>query len=133
MTVKGDARFKGELTRDLKNNTNNLVNFHASSWYSENLHFAELLLSKAYKDLGENVQKSYAKFEEKLTLGSKMTWGIWWILARAVESLKVCTAGYFCKKYVMLELKKYRGVMSYGFLSFWFQKWHKEFGEFSYN
>ena len=71
MTVKGDARFKGELTRDLKNNTNNLVNFHASSWYSENLHFAELLLSKAYKDLRENVQKSYAKFEKKLTLGSK--------------------------------------------------------------
>ena len=71
MTVKVDARFKGELTRDLKNDTNNFVNFYASSWYSENLHFVELLLSKAYKDLGENVQKSYVKFEEKLTLGSK--------------------------------------------------------------
>ena len=60
----------------------------------------------------------------------KMTWGIWGILTRAVESLKIFTlVGYFCRKYVMFELKKYKGVVSwkvtYGL------KRHKKFGEFS--
>ena len=41
-----------------------------------------------------------------------MTWGIWWILTQTMESLKICTLmGYFCQKYVMFELKKYRRVV----------------------
>ena len=59
MTLKGDVKFKGKLTPDLKNDIRNLVNFHASSRKSENLHFDRILLSKAYKDLDEKVQKSY--------------------------------------------------------------------------
>ena len=35
------------------------------------------------------ILKSDAKFEEKLTLASKITWGTWWILMRAVASLKI--------------------------------------------
>ena len=31
MTLKGDVKFKGKLTPDLKNDIRNLVNFHASS------------------------------------------------------------------------------------------------------
>ena len=50
MTLKGDTKFKGKLTRGLKNDIRNLVNFHASSRKSENLHFDQLLLSKAYID-----------------------------------------------------------------------------------
>ena len=49
MTLKGDAKFKGKLTRGLKNDLRNLVNFHASSQKSEHLHFDGLLMSKAYK------------------------------------------------------------------------------------
>ena len=60
MTLKQDARLKVKLTRGLKNDIRNLVNFDASSRKSENLHFDELILSKAYKVLDENVQKSYA-------------------------------------------------------------------------
>ena len=60
MTLKGVAKFKRKLTCGLKNDIRNLVNFHASSRKSENLHFDELILSKAYKVLDENVQKSYA-------------------------------------------------------------------------
>ena len=60
MTLKHDARLKVKLTRGLKNDIRNLVNFDASSRKSENLHFDELILSKAYKVLDENVQKSYA-------------------------------------------------------------------------
>ena len=59
MTLKGDAKFKRKLTYGLKNDIRNLVNFHASSRKSENLHFDRILLSKAYKDLDEKVQKSY--------------------------------------------------------------------------
>ena len=60
MTLKQDARLKVKLTRGLKNDIRNLVNFDASSRKSENLHFDELILSKAYKVLDENEQKSYA-------------------------------------------------------------------------
>ena len=59
MTLKGDTKFKGKLTCGLKNDIRNLVNFHASSRKSGNLHFDGLLLSKAYKDLDEKIQKSY--------------------------------------------------------------------------
>ena len=55
MTLKGDAKFKGKLTCGLKNNIRNLVNCHASSRKSENLHFDWILLYKAYKDLDEKI------------------------------------------------------------------------------
>ena len=60
MTLKGDAKFKGKLTSGLKNDLRNLVKFHARGRKSGNLHYDGLLLSKAYKDLDEKVQKSYA-------------------------------------------------------------------------
>ena len=41
-----------------KRDMRNLVNFHASSQKSENLLFDQILLSKAYKDLDEKVQKN---------------------------------------------------------------------------
>ena len=59
MTLKGDANFKGKLTRGLKNDIRNLVNFHVSSQKSRNVHFHWLLLSKAYKGLNGKGQKSY--------------------------------------------------------------------------
>ena len=59
MTLKCDPKFKGKLTRDLKNDIPHLVNFHASSQRSENLHFNGLILSKAYKVLDKQVQNGY--------------------------------------------------------------------------
>ena len=59
MTLKGYAIFKEKLTSGLKNDIKNLVNFHASSCKTENVHFDGLVLSKAYKVLDEKVQKSY--------------------------------------------------------------------------
>ena len=53
MTLKSNAKFKGKLTRDLKNYIRNLVNFRGSNHKSENLHFDGLVLSKAYKVLDE--------------------------------------------------------------------------------
>ena len=59
MTLKGDAKFKGKLTRALKNDMRNLLNFNASSGNSENFHFDVLLLSLAYKVSAKKVQKNY--------------------------------------------------------------------------
>ena len=58
MTLKGDAKFKGKLICGLKKYIRDLVNFHASSRKSEKLDFDRILLSKAYKDLDEKIQKS---------------------------------------------------------------------------
>ena len=55
VAVKGVAKFKQKLTCGLKNDIRNLVNFHVSSWKSENLHFDWNHLSKAYKYLDEKV------------------------------------------------------------------------------
>ena len=71
MTLKGDAKFKGNLSCGLKNDIRNLVNFHVSSWKPENLHFDGFLLSKAYKVLDEKVQKNY------------LSWHLW-----VMQSLK---------------------------------------------
>ena len=74
MTLKGDAKFKGKLTCGLKNDIRNLVNFHASSRKSENLHFDGLLLSKAYKVLDEKVQKSYLSWHWWVMQSLKKNW-----------------------------------------------------------
>ena len=42
MTLKGDAQFKGTLTRGLKNDIRNLVNFHVRSQKPENLQFTQI-------------------------------------------------------------------------------------------
>ena len=53
MVLTRDGKFKGKPTCGLKNDRSNLVNFHASSQKSEDLHFEWYLLSKVYKDLDE--------------------------------------------------------------------------------
>ena len=55
MTLNGDGKFKGKLTRDLKNDIRNLVNFHGSCRKSENLHFDGLLLTFGSKNYMRNL------------------------------------------------------------------------------
>ena len=95
--------------------TENFVNFHASSQKSENLHFDELFLSKAYKVLDEKLQKSYVwwhwrvmqSLKKNWLLVPKMTRRIWSILMWAVAALNICIlVCYFCRKYIILEPKK---------------------------
>ena len=62
MTLKADSKFEEKLTFGLKTGMEILVNFHASSRKSANLHFYWILLSKLYKDLDENVQKDYVSY-----------------------------------------------------------------------
>ena len=135
MTVKGVAKFDEKQTLGSKNDLRNLVNFNASIGKSGNLHFESndvLLLSITYKVSAWKVQKNYLSWHWKKiqTLKKnwlfvwKMTWEIWWTLTQAVESLKICTLmGYFCRKYVMFEQKKYRGTVLWKMTYIWFQKW----------
>ena len=73
MTLKSVTKFKGKLTWGLKNDVINLVNFHVTSWMSENLHFDRIFLSKAYKDLDEKVQKSYVSWHWRVMQSLKKT------------------------------------------------------------
>ena len=128
MTLKSDAKFKEKLALGSKNDMKNSVNFNASSRKSENLRFDVLLLSIAYNVSGKKLQKSYLLWHCRIIQTLKkdslfvwiITWEIWLILTRPVENLKICfLMGYFCQKYVMFELKKYRRIvswkMTYGF------------------
>ena len=77
----------------------NVYTLHKSSQKSENFHLDWIFLSKAYKDLNEKVQKSSVlwhwgvmqSLKKNWLLVPKMTWGILWILVRAVASLEICT------------------------------------------
>ena len=74
-----------KTTRGLKNDIRNLVNFHASRWKFDNLHFDGFLFLNAYKILDEKVQKSYlswhwwvmASLKKNWLLVPEMTWRIW--------------------------------------------------------
>ena len=65
MKFKGDAKFKEKLTCSLKNDIRNLVNFHASSQISENLHFDGLHMSIEYKVSAKKVQKRQLSWRRK--------------------------------------------------------------------
>ena len=53
--------------------------------------------------------KSDAKFEEKLTLGSKNdTRNLVYFNASSAKSENCTLMGYFCRKYVMFELKTHK-------------------------
>ena len=89
MTLKGDAKFKGKLTCGFKNDIRNLINFHVSSWKSENLHLDWIILSKGYKDLDEKIQKSYVSWHWRVMQSlKKKTWGIWWIFTQPLKGPK---------------------------------------------
>ena len=126
------ANFGKKLTLAFKNDIRNLVNFNVSSGKPKSLHFDVLLFSIVYKVLAKKVHRNYLSWHWKKIQPLKknwlfvwkMTWEIWWILTRAVESLKVFTSmGYFCRKYIMFELKIQRSCVVKNDL--WFQKWHK--------
>ena len=99
MTLKNGTKFKEKRTRGLKNYIRNLINFHASSWKSEKLHFDVFLLSKEYKFLMNKNRRVMSRDTEKGRSDLKKNWlfvpkvmpEVWCILMRAVASLKSCT------------------------------------------
>ena len=82
--------------------------------------------------------KNNANFEEKLTCHFKFEMRIWWILTRALESLKYFQCNLtnsFWAEYITFDLRKYRGVIFHD-TDEWFKllrktdffgKWHEEY------
>ena len=112
MTLRSDAKFEKNWLLVPKITWSIPWIYSASSGKSENLHFNVLLLSIACKVSAEKVLKNYLSWHWKKIQNLKKNWLFIWkmawrILTWAVESLKICTLiGYFCRKYVMFELKR---------------------------
>ena len=151
MTMKSHAKFEEKLTSGLENHMKNLANFHqnieslkiCTLWGSfirsrkcMSLKFTgELWVMsydnaewcKTWKGIDLSVQNWHEEFNKFWPEDSKIS--------------KNCTLmGYLWPKYIMFELRKYRGVMFDGtkhWQKIWrqtdlcFQKWHEEFGKFS--
>ena len=114
----------------------------------KNFHFNGLLLSKVYIVWAKKVQRSNLSWnwrgiqnlERYWLIISKLAQGIWQNLTRALESLKkIHFNGSFWAKYILFELKKYRGIIFHeteeGYTICWgidlpFQNWHKKFDKF---
>ena len=62
---------------------------------------------KGYKrDISHDTEERSKLWRKTDVFVWKIAWRTWWILTRAVGSLKICTLiGYFCRKYVMCEPK----------------------------
>ena len=124
MTLKCDAEFEEKLALGSKNDMRSLVNFNNASSKSGNLHFDVLLLSIACKVSAKKVKKNYLSWQWRKIQTLKKNWLFIWKMTWGIlvnfnlssgKSENLC----FCRKYVMFELKRYRGVvlwkMTYGF------------------
>ena len=89
-------------------------------WKSKNWNFDGILLSKVENLWAQNLQGKFLSWQWRMIqnlkrnwlVSSKLTLGIWQIWPEHAKIPKIYTLiGYFWWKYVMPELKKYRGVM----------------------
>ena len=89
------------------------MNFHYNTEMSEKLYFDGVkVLDEKVDLLCLMTLKSDRKFEEKLTLNSKNDMRNLVNFNAGSEVRKICTLMcYFCRKYIMFEPKKYRGIM----------------------
>ena len=96
---------------------------------------------KSTKDLSVMTMKNYTKFQEELTCHFKVDIrNLANFDPSTRKSKKIFTSiGSFWAKYILFELKKYRGVIFHeteeGYkiwrgIDFSFQSWHKEFHKF---
>ena len=98
MTMKKDAKLEGLACR-FKIDMKTLMSFNKALKNLKNLHFNGLPLTKVYNVWAKKVQGSYVWWHWMLMQNlmknwlflSKITWGIWEIFTRALESLKIWT------------------------------------------
>ena len=107
------------------------MNIDASSAKSGNWQFDVLLLSITCKVSTKKVQKNDTEETQKSDPNWifvwKMIWGIWWTLTRA-ENLHFNRL--ILQKVYVWAKKIQRSCVVKNDL--WFQKWHKQFGDFSH-
>ena len=118
ITLNTDAKFEEKLICCFKNDKE-LVNFDLSTWKPQKFALL-LLLCKVFNVCPKKVQRNYLSWHWRVMQNlkknglevRKMTWRVWQILTRALESVKIGTLmGSFCPKYKMYEPKIYRGVI----------------------
>ena len=98
-----------------------------------------MLELKGYRGVMFNCTQDWYKIWRKTGLCfQNLTWGIWQIFTRPLESLQIGTLmAYFCVKLKMYDFKNCREVMCHDeWYIFWrgtdksVQNWHEEFDEF---
>ena len=120
MELNIDGKFEGKMTFAFKNTMRNLGNFHQSTWKSQNLDFDGILLSKVENVWAYNLQGLiYYDSEKRCKIGRgiDLSFQDWdedslefWPEHSKIS--KICILmGCLWSKYIMFELKKYRGVM----------------------
>ena len=137
ITLNTDAKFEEKLICCFKNDKK-LVNFDLSTWKPQKFALL-LLLCKVFNVWPKKLQRNYLSWhwwvmqnlKKNGLVVRKMTWRVWQILTRALESVKIGTLmGSFCRKYKMYEPKSYRGYAWQWGIDLSFQNWHKEFDKF---
>ena len=119
MILKGDVKFKGKLTRGLKNDIRNLVNFRASSWW------------KTTEELSLMTLKSDPNFEEKLTFCLKnYVTNLVNFNSSSGKPERLQFDGIFLSKVCNVWAKNI-DTSCVVKNDLWCQKWHKKFDEFS--
>ena len=106
-------RVMQSLKKNWKNFMRNLMNFNASSGTSGNSHFDVLLLPIAHRVSAWKVQKNCVSWRWKKIKTSKKNWLFiwkmtWGILVNFNLSSAKSENLHFCRKYVILELKRYQ-------------------------
>ena len=93
MTLKNDEKFEEKLTCGLKNDMNNLDNFHQSAIKSKNWNFDGILLFKAENSWTWNLQRSYVSWQWRMMQNLKCKWlnvliFTWEILRSLIQKLE---------------------------------------------
>ena len=145
MTLKNDAKFEEQLTCRFKIDMRNWRILTQAPESLKNVHLNVLHLSKVYIVWAKKVQRSWHRRLCKIWRGIDLSFQNWheefdkfW-----PEHSKVSKSfplmGFFWTKYILFELKKYRGVISHDtedWYKIWrgidllFQNCHEEFDKF---
>ena len=148
MTLKIDAKFEEKLICCFKNDKN-LVKFNASTWKSPKIALSFAACAKyLIFDLKKYRRVVFHETEEgyKIWRGIDLSFENWhkefdtfWPEHSKV-SKNFTLMGSFWAKYILFDLKRYRGVIFHDieeWCKIWrktdlsFGKWHEEFGKFS--
>ena len=126
MTLKSDAKFEEKLALGSKNDMMNLVNFNASSGKFSSLmcYFCRKYImfepNKSKYELCFTTLKNDAKFEEEIACTLKNDMRTLASFDPTLRSLKTFTLiSSFWPKYIMFQLKNYRGVICHDTEGWW--------------
>ena len=144
-----DAKSEEKLTFGLENNIKNLANFHQSTCKSENADFdgifcpkLKIFELKIYKGImcheNEEWCKNWLGIDYSVQNWHEQFDEFWFKYSKISKNCSLM--GCLWSKYIMFDLKKYKGVLLDS-IEYWckiwrktdfsFQKWHEEFGKFS--